>query len=217
MKKIIFFLTFVLGTWISANGTVNIQSVTIIPASPSDTQHVKAVVTTQFSSGSCPLINSVINIQNDTVRLTAVYTLGMLTVICNATDTFDLGILPCTMHGLAVTVAESGSITGVDLATHPLTITCVPTGIRTIPADQEFLLFPNPASRELTVKVTNENNTMVKISILNVIGEKIYPSIEFSPGKNKETTINIASLAKGIYFAKVQTGNRMVVKRFIKD
>ena len=217
MKKITFLLVFILGIWTSVHGNVNIMSISVIPSSPTDTQHVKAVVSSQFSSGPCILINSVSTIQNDTIRLTAVYSVGMLTVICNARDTFDLGILPCTIRGLSVTVMESGSTTGSDLASQPLHITCTPTGIKTIKGEQGFQLFPNPADRELTVKVTGKNNARVKITILNVIGETVYSPNDFFPGKNNEFTINISSLVKGIYFVKMEAGDGMMVKRFMKE
>jgi len=68
-------------------------------------------------------------------------------------------------------------------------------------------IFPNPATSELNI----ESGTAInQITITNLIGKTVYSQ---SPG-SKELQVNIAYLAPGIYFVKV---NGTEVKRFVKQ
>jgi hypothetical protein len=98
MKKIILISALMLLSGLIANSqNVTITSVNF-PSVLTDTQSVHVDVSCMFSAGSCPFQNALQYTANDTAYVIAYYQVGMLAVICDETETFDLGILPCTFH-----------------------------------------------------------------------------------------------------------------------
>ncbi len=75
-------------------------------------------------------------------------------------------------------------------------------------ADSKILIYPNPASDNITVEV----NQKALIEILNLQGQLI-KSLE---SEETQTTINISDIEKGMYFIKIQTNNAFTVKKFVK-
>ncbi len=78
------------------------------------------------------------------------------------------------------------------------------TGIKTV--NQTFNLFisPNPASSELTVASASHFS---KVQIIDALGKTVMT----------QTTINISSLVKGVYFLQVNDGTNVATRQFIKD
>ncbi|OUS02841.1 hypothetical protein A9Q86_01975 [Flavobacteriales bacterium 33_180_T64] len=71
---------------------------------------------------------------------------------------------------------------------------------------QDFKLYPNPVRNILNIKI---EDTLEKIEMYSVLGRKITES--------KLTSVDVSSLASGVYVLKVYTQNGKVgVKRFIK-
>ncbi len=69
----------------------------------------------------------------------------------------------------------------------------------------DIIIFPNPAVNELTIK----SFLMIdKVEIIDARGKLIL--------SEKQKVIDVSSLAKGIYFAKIYTSKGNVVRRFIK-
>jgi uncharacterized protein with FMN-binding domain len=90
------------------------------------------------------------------------------------------------------------------------------TGVATIEAnDKRVTLYPNPATSALQV-YADKNLNAQSISIMNISGaQSMITAIE----KGKETTsININSLAKGIYTVRVTdaNGNMITTRKFVK-
>ena len=76
-------------------------------------------------------------------------------------------------------------------------------------SENEVTLYPNPASRQINIKVPEE--TFSQIQIINTTGSIVYMgSIE-----SEEATFDIEELPRGIYFVKL-IGETSVTKKFIK-
>ncbi|MCL7752319.1 leucine-rich repeat protein [Polaribacter sp. Z022] len=75
----------------------------------------------------------------------------------------------------------------------------------------ELVLYPNPASTIVTVKLLN-NSGLNKVEVFNTLGKKVLVKNGFN---NSTLTINTSNLSKGIYFIKTNTENQVVSKRFI--
>ncbi|WP_298882630.1 T9SS type A sorting domain-containing protein [uncultured Polaribacter sp.] len=75
----------------------------------------------------------------------------------------------------------------------------------------ELVLYPNPASTIVTVKLLN-NSSLNKVEVFNTLGKKVLVKNGFN---NSKLTINTSNLSKGIYFIKTNTENQVVSKRFI--
>jgi hypothetical protein len=57
--------------------------------------------------------------------------------------------------------------------------------------------YPNPASESINVSATTKENTKVKISLINTLGNEVYAHSETSA--NYAHSINTTTLAKGVY------------------
>ncbi len=76
--------------------------------------------------------------------------------------------------------------------------------------NDELEIFPNPTSNQLTI---NSEKLMIKeIKIYNVLGCEILKQVQ----NDKNTTIDIANLSKGIYFIEAQTEKGIIRRKFVK-
>jgi len=75
----------------------------------------------------------------------------------------------------------------------------------------DLRIYPNPVSDEIQLNVPNDE--IVKIYIFDVLGKLVVDSY-FDSAKS---TVDILSLSKGIYIAKLQSGNLSKIIKFIKD
>jgi PKD repeat protein len=89
----------------------------------------------------------------------------------------------------------------------------VPTGIDDLSALVAFNLFPNPAADVLNVVVNSTKSTEAKeISVYDMNGHLLQSIVSV----NETTTLNIGTLAKGVYTIEVKVGKLGERKRFIK-
>ncbi|MFA4852248.1 MAG: T9SS type A sorting domain-containing protein [Bacteroidales bacterium] len=78
--------------------------------------------------------------------------------------------------------------------------------------DGGFLnIYPNPATNELTIELTNLN-TKLKFEIINLNGQTLYSS-----SIEKKGVIDISHLPNGFYLVKLSTDKTNIVKKFIKE
>lgn len=85
------------------------------------------------------------------------------------------------------------------------------TGVNTLIANR-FIFFPNPANDLLNI-LLEDKSALAKITILNALGDPVNLSFNDFIG---ETTINIATLPKGVYLLKINQDDKMLTKYFIK-
>jgi hypothetical protein len=80
----------------------------------------------------------------------------------------------------------------------------------------KLTLTPNPANKFVKVDYDLVRNSVVDISIINIIGEDVltFQSSEKLMGKNT-STLNLSGLDKGIYFVKVTAGSDRVTEKII--
>jgi uncharacterized repeat protein (TIGR01451 family) len=84
-------------------------------------------------------------------------------------------------------------------------------GIKEI-STQEFSVFPNPSENEFTIKFS-KNYSNAKISVYSIEGNLLLE-------KNSESTtetISTGDFAKGVYVLKVESNERVVTKKLIKN
>ena len=93
-----------------------------------------------------------------------------------------------------------------------ISLTVIPqssTGINEFSNNEIVMLYPNPATGDITIVSPSRAN----ISILNIEGQLMK---SFTANSNK-TNVDISSLARGIYFVKVQDEKGSVMKKFVKE
>ena len=87
------------------------------------------------------------------------------------------------------------------------------TGTEDVLVDAKFEVFPNPASSEIVVNLSNIEATPEQISVIDLLGNEIIVT-----SAQKETkTLDISSLAAGLYFVKVRTDKGILTKQIIKN
>jgi uncharacterized protein (TIGR02145 family) len=83
------------------------------------------------------------------------------------------------------------------------------SSIQEIRIENQIQIYPNPVNNNLTIETLQKS----EIEILNIEGQ-IIKSIYTN---DKATTIDISTLAGGMYFLKVKTEKGFVVKKFVKE
>lgn len=77
-------------------------------------------------------------------------------------------------------------------------------------------LFPNPANDNVFFSYTLKETNKVRISILNVLGENLYTTVDEVELKGGHTQqLNVDDLAKGIYFIELKVDNKSQLRKLI--
>jgi hypothetical protein len=75
----------------------------------------------------------------------------------------------------------------------------------------DFITYPNPVNNKLTIK-TKELSSGAKAEVHNSLGQLVYTS-----KIAEESTIDLSSFSKGLYFVKVSDNGKSEVKKIIKE
>jgi len=73
-------------------------------------------------------------------------------------------------------------------------------------------MFPNPVNDNLTIKMTNVNES-VDYQIFNTLGQQL---VEGSLNANRIHTLNMSQYQSGIYFVKLSAGTHSMTKKLVK-
>ena len=85
------------------------------------------------------------------------------------------------------------------------------TNVKSITAPSSFVIAPNPATNELYIASSSHFG---KVVIIDALGKTV---LSHDANYAAQTTINISSLSKGVYFLQVSDGTNLTTKKFIKD
>ncbi len=83
------------------------------------------------------------------------------------------------------------------------------------PLPEKPLLYPNPATEQVTLAVSILENTLVDISIINSIGVPVYLSSEIGKSKNYIKTMDVSGLAAGTYSVRIDMGIYSIIQQLI--
>ena len=78
--------------------------------------------------------------------------------------------------------------------------------------EDDVLIFPNPASDIVTIAITNNLFSEIKIRCLDVLGQVVFESLTF----NKLTQMDVSGFSKGIYFIELLNQESGSQKRVVK-
>lgn len=195
----------VLSCQLLAQGTI--IGFSVDPPNPTVSDQVEIHVDVQFNSGDCQVDNKGHNTNGFSVSAYAHHCVGLLTVICPTTDTFQLGQLPAGDYILDFTLTSgfggpgcSPGIIADDTDQFQFTVSHS-VGIYEIMLDPNFA-YPNPASDILFLK-NPLNQTAV---ITDIQGAKIMEVAAVS------SQIDLSHLPKGVYFLRAETKQFRFVK-----
>jgi hypothetical protein len=93
------------------------------------------------------------------------------------------------------------------------TIAFIGSGVRSLSASYQYIVYPNPASQLLNVRFDEESRDAVRIELLDLSGRSLYTqSIEgFVTGQVQ--TLDISSLASGSYLVRMSSDKKSAVSR----
>jgi hypothetical protein len=83
--------------------------------------------------------------------------------------------------------------------------------------DQEISIYPNPSNGVFTISLSKLEAKTADLRILNVIGNEIYHETLTNTDAHFSTTVDLnkLSVAKGLYYVKLETDNFSAVKRVV--
>ena len=184
-----------------------ISSITVVPTNPTVDDGVVIYVDVQFSSGDCQLDNQGVGTNGFNIGAYAHHCVGMLTVICETTDTFEIGQLPAGDYTFYFTLTSgfggpgcSAGIVPDDVGQILFTVTNS-VGIQELTSESGFI-YPNPTTGIISLKKPLTCQTILS----NIEGQKLR---EFDAG-NKE--LDLSDLPAGIYFLSNEIGRYKFVK-----
>ena len=201
---LLLFLIFILPLSSSAQW---IQSLSVLPATPSSNDTLTILAECSFFAGGCSDHTKSYFISGNEIYAQALHCVGMLTVICNYTDTFTLPPLPPGNYtfyfqvdaGQGPSPCTPGIVAGNN---DSLKFVVSPfTGIREFITQDEVYAFPNPTNDKFQVKGLEIKQFPINVELFSVEGKLIQKMLI----QNPEEFLDISKLPAGIYQAIVQT------------
>ena len=91
-------------------------------------------------------------------------------------------------------------------------VSCTPLGLEENSLNNNTSLYPNPNNGKFTLDYEG-TEALTNLTVLNITG-KIIQTLNIE-SYNANHSIDLAHLAKGVYFIKIQTNNAVATKRLI--
>lgn len=85
------------------------------------------------------------------------------------------------------------------------------TGVTSVNKSAQVIIAPNPASNELSIATANHFSN---IQIIDALGKTV---LSQHVNYTNQTTIDISTLSKGVYFIQLNEGDKLITKKFIKE
>ena len=196
--------------WQFSSHAQNIQNISLSPAFPGPTDSVRVNVDLVFTSGSCDLQFENHSVSNDTILINLYHCPGALTVICNTTDSINLGILaPGTYFTEVVVYTSSWSSPDPCSEFNPtdsgeIQLTVLPgSGIQENSSGQSHIYFD---SNNKDIVLEGNYNSVQQIMLFNSMGQIVIKG-NFDHSKR----IHVPELSKGIYLYQLKSNNDKMV------
>lgn len=148
-------------------------------------------------------------------------------VVANNIDSIlvNQSLLPNSTNTLVATVTDTTTLLKINnhatlhVSTVSWTINKVTTGVKINANDNkiEYSLFPNPVKEMMTVKVNMVKKSIATIDVFDLNGINYYHLEDNNTKNDFQYNINTVDLASGVYFVKLQVGDMIETKSFIKE
>lgn len=191
-----------------ANAQSSIVSLTVSPTNPTSTDTIYVYADLMFPNSDCPLDMKTHSVNGNTILASTLHCQGMLTAICNTTDTFKIDPLSAGTYIFDLTL--SGGFGGPPCTppfvaddNEAITFVVVNSGAGIgYVTELDLNIFPNPASNTITL-----NKPLEEVTCITTSDGRIVHYID--PG---EIQVDITSLAPGSYFLM----NSIIHYKFVK-
>ncbi len=78
-----------------------------------------------------------------------------------------------------------------------------------------FTVYPNPASADLNVNVTNNNGSTIEISLTDINGKVVFNSTLNASNAQENVKIDVSTLSNGVYYLKLNSNASVSTKKVI--
>lgn len=198
------------------------MSITVDPAAPTTNDQVTVYVDLMFNSGGCDMDHHGNSTTGNTTTAYAMHCVGMLTVMCHVTDTFDLGNLQAGNHTFNFTLSSGSGGPGCSPGIVPddtdnLNFTVTQALSVEDPANNTAVSFyPNPMNDFATIKINrNSVNENLGLEILDASGRIVLTKENIS---TNEILIENQKLESGIYFYRLMENDKLIaVDKFVVE
>ncbi len=111
----------------------------------------------------------------------------------------------------------------------PFNFTTFGVGVIELTSDYSFIIYPNPANQSIVISLQsavnpvaphvrdNGVNKKTEITIIDVLGKKVYSEQSAIVNPQSEISIDVSALSPGIYFVMVVNENGRWVGKFVKE
>lgn len=185
-----------------------INSLTITPSNPGPYDNVGIICQSAHASGPCLLNNVQVNWVGNHATINAWHYPGMLTYICNSTDTTWLGVIGEGFFKVSYILSDQFPSGPVYSVTDSLQFSIITTG--TDPASEIPLrITPNPARDYINIPDIAAS-TGSDIRIYDLCGRQVISR----PIPTGSTKLDIRSLSPGMYILQLQLPKGSVTRKF---
>jgi hypothetical protein len=190
-----------------------INFLTVTPANPTSSDTITVLANCSFPSGSCSTHSQNISIAGNDIYASAFHCLGVLTVICNYTDTFIINPLPAgnyTFHfqvnaGMFPAPCTPGPIpAGVDSIQF---VVSPATGIDEFLNQDEVMVVPNPVKDLFSISGLSENDLPANAELFSQEG-KVVRKFKIT---HVDQIIDLTTLPAAIYQLNLITGKQQKI------
>ncbi len=212
MKYISSIILICITQFVVAQSIVQLRTV---PSSPLSTDTVYVLADLQFPSSDCVLDTKSHQINGNTISASSHHCVGIATAICNATDTFKLGVLGSGSYTFSITLTNGGGqvpcspgivISDMDTLTFSVQSSL---GIKDVVLPS-FSVYPNPAQD--FVRLSDAYHPIAKtVKIVAVTGAVV---VESDTPKEK---IDVSGLTPGVYTIEIYHNTGMATAKFVKE
>lgn len=200
--------------FLSAISQGQIISITTNPTNPTTNDFVEVYVELMFTSGGCNVDSQGHNTLGLTTTASARHCVGMLAVICDVTDTFDLGYLQAGNHTFNFTLSSGSGGPGCSPGVVPddtdnLSFTVTQAlGIEDPANNTKVTFYPNPMNDFAIIKINGDiKNENLSLEILDASGRVAILQESIS---SNEILIENKNLKSGIYFYRLLENDKLI-------
>ncbi len=95
-----------------------------------------------------------------------------------------------------------------------VTLTMDPSGIGELNLENSFSVYPNPTTGEFSLLFDLNESIDLGVEIVNVVGEQVFVD-SYSDVKNQSVNLDLSTVAEGVYFVVLTSGEESVTKKII--
>lgn len=185
-----------------------IDSLKILPKIPTTLDSIKVVSYATFSSGGCEMVNYEVSMEGNEITVDAFHRVGMLTVICNSTNTINLSQLVSGNYNITYNLREGSSQLIYDTETISFYVNVLPHSVGSRGLSSSIKIYPNPFNSSSTISFDKKLlNPLLEIKIYNMLGQEMK---QINNMIDSKIIFNRGGLTKGLYFVNLINNNRII-------